>query len=110
MVGIGTASTVLNNRLDMFSRSFSFSRCFHSSCSKLAWYWRPRQSSVPALYKIRKEPWLTPTMILVGIMPVFTFALGTWQLQRLRWKINLIDELEEKLELEPLNLPPKIKF
>ena len=49
-------------------------------------------------------------MILVGIMPVFTFALGTWQLQRLRWKINLIDELEEKLELEPLTLPPKIKF
>jgi len=48
--------------------------------------------------------------MLVGIMPVFTFALGTWQLQRLRWKINLIDELEEKLELEPLNLPPKIKF
>lgn len=49
-------------------------------------------------------------MILVGIMPVFTFALGTWQLQRLRWKINLIDELEERLELEPLPLPPKIKF
>jgi surfeit locus 1 family protein len=49
-------------------------------------------------------------MILVGVMPIFTFALGTWQLQRLRWKINLIDELEEKLELEPLMLPPKVKF
>jgi len=49
-------------------------------------------------------------MILVGIMPIFTFALGTWQLQRLKWKVNLIDELEEKLELPPLSLPSKIKF
>lgn len=49
-------------------------------------------------------------MILVGIMPFFTFGLGTWQLKRLKWKINLIDELEEKLELPPLSLPPNIKF
>lgn len=48
-------------------------------------------------------------MVLVGIMPFFTFALGTWQVQRLKWKVNLIDELEEKLRREPLVLPPKIK-
>ncbi|KAF5352720.1 hypothetical protein D9756_006001 [Leucocoprinus leucothites] len=29
-------------------------------------------------------------------------------LKRLKWKINLIDELEEKLQLEPLSLPSKI--
>ena len=49
-------------------------------------------------------------MALVGIMPFFTFALGTWQVQRLKWKVNLIDELEEKLRREPLMLPPKIKY
>lgn len=49
-------------------------------------------------------------MMLIGVMPVFTFALGTWQLKRLKWKINLIDELEEKLQLQPLSLPPHIKF
>ncbi|KAG5654690.1 hypothetical protein H0H81_007446 [Sphagnurus paluster] len=43
-------------------------------------------------------------------MPFFTFALGTWQLQRLKWKVNLIDELEEKLQLQPLSLPPKINL
>ena len=48
-------------------------------------------------------------MVLVGIMPFFTFALGTWQVQRLKWKVDLIDELEEKLRREPLLLPPKIK-
>lgn len=49
-------------------------------------------------------------MVVVGIIPFFTFALGTWQLKRLKWKINLIDELEEKLQLPPLTLPSKIKY
>lgn len=49
-------------------------------------------------------------MLLIGFMPFFTFALGTWQLQRLQWKVALIDELEEKLQLQPLSLPPKIKY
>ncbi|KAF9502419.1 mitochondrial protein required for respiration [Pleurotus eryngii] len=44
------------------------------------------------------------------IMPFFTFALGTWQMQRLKWKINLIDELEEKLQLAPLTLPKRINL
>jgi surfeit locus 1 family protein len=42
-------------------------------------------------------------------MPIFTFALGTWQLQRLQWKVNLIDELQEKLEREPISLPRHVK-
>jgi len=40
-------------------------------------------------------------------MPIFTFALGTWQL---KWKVNLIDELQEKLEREPINLPRQVKY
>ena len=48
-------------------------------------------------------------MVLVGVMPFFTFALGTWQVQRLKWKVNLIDELEEKMRREALILPSKIK-
>lgn len=43
-------------------------------------------------------------------MPIFTFALGTWQLQRLQWKVNLIDELREKLEREPIILPRQVKY
>jgi len=67
------------------------------------------KSDVPSVYKPRKESWITPTMMLVGTIPFLTFALGTWQLQRLKWKINLIDELEEKLQLRPVPLPPKVK-
>ncbi|KZP25442.1 SURF1-domain-containing protein [Athelia psychrophila] len=46
----------------------------------------------------------------MGFMPIFTFALGTWQLKRLQWKVNLIDELREKLEREPINLPHHVNL
>lgn len=85
-------------------------RRLHSSARLKFWFLDPSKKSVPTIYKARQEPWLTPTMVLLGIMPIFTFALGTWQLKRLKWKINLIDELEEKLHSQPLRLPPSIKF
>lgn len=49
-------------------------------------------------------------MVLVGLIPIFTFGLGTWQVQRLKWKVALIDELEEKLQREPMPLPPYVKY
>ncbi|KAJ6520029.1 mitochondrial protein required for respiration [Mycena sanguinolenta] len=67
-------------------------------------------SDASSSYNPRRERWITPTMVLLGIVPFFTFALGTWQLQRLQWKVNLIDELEEKLQLQPLSLPKRINL
>ncbi|TBU63797.1 mitochondrial protein required for respiration [Dichomitus squalens] len=61
-------------------------------------------------YRAKREPWITPTMVLVGIIPIFTFALGTWQVQRLKWKVALIDELEEKLQREPMPLPSYVNL
>lgn len=85
------------SRLSRYYLAISQTRSFYS------------KSDVPSIYKPRKESWITPTMILVGTIPFLTFALGTWQLKRLKWKVNLIDELEEKLQLRPLPLPPKVK-
>ncbi len=82
-------------------------QCFKQTKRNL--WWR-QKSEVPVIYKPRKESWITPTMVIVGIIPFFTFALGTWQLKRLKWKINLIDELEEKLQLHPMTLPRQIKY
>ncbi|KIM70188.1 hypothetical protein SCLCIDRAFT_1160851 [Scleroderma citrinum Foug A] len=59
-------------------------------------------------YTARKDSWYSPTILLLGFIPIFTFALGTWQLQRLQWKISLIDELEEKLERDPIRLPRRV--
>ncbi|KAI0094320.1 mitochondrial protein required for respiration [Irpex rosettiformis] len=66
-------------------------------------------AATPA-YRAKKDSLLSPTMILLGIVPIFTFALGTWQVARLKWKINLIDELQEKLSRDPMPLPRKLNL
>lgn len=60
-------------------------------------------------YGAKRHSMLGPTMLLVGVIPFFTFALGTWQVQRLQWKVNLIDEVREKMEREPIGLPKRVK-
>ena len=67
-------------------------------------------STLKSGFKARRDSWLNPTIFVLGFIPIFTFALGTWQLQRLQWKINLIDELKEKLEREPITLPRLVKW
>jgi surfeit locus 1 family protein len=42
--------------------------------------------------------------------PIVTFGLGTWQIKRLQWKVNLIEELDEKLSKPSMRLPAKIEY
>ncbi|KAN0060577.1 surf-like protein [Thecaphora frezii] len=56
-------------------------------------------------------PWYrSPTTLVLGFIPVFTFGLGYWQIKRLKWKVSLIEELEDKLRKEPLTLPKNINL
>ncbi|KAK4699807.1 surfeit locus 1 family protein, partial [Phenoliferia sp. Uapishka_3] len=41
-------------------------------------------------------------------MPIFTGYLGTWQIQRMNWKLNMIDQLDNKLNQDPVGLPARI--
>ncbi|KAF8329119.1 SURF1 family-domain-containing protein [Cantharellus anzutake] len=43
-------------------------------------------------------------------MPIVCFGLGTWQVNRLKWKVSLIDDLEDKLSREPMVLPRNINL
>lgn len=43
-----------------------------------------------------------------ALIPIISFALGTWQIQRLDWKTNLITKFEERLLKPPLPLPPQV--
>ncbi|KAK2594671.1 surf-like protein [Conoideocrella luteorostrata] len=47
-------------------------------------------------------------IILLALIPITAFALGTWQVQRLGWKTDLIAKFEDRLVREPLPLPPTI--
>lgn len=60
-------------------------------------------------YSAKRHSFLNPTLVALGLIPVLTFALGTWQVQRLKWKVDLIDQLSEKLQREPIPLPSKVK-
>jgi surfeit locus 1 family protein len=51
----------------------------------------------------------TPTIFIIGFIPIFTFALGTWQVQRRAWKLNLIEQLNDQLHRDPLWLPNFVK-
>ncbi|PWY79433.1 COX1 assembly protein Shy1 [Aspergillus sclerotioniger CBS 115572] len=49
-----------------------------------------------------------PGLIILALIPIISFALGTWQIQRLEWKTDLIAKYEDRLVKPPLPLPPKI--
>ncbi|PCH34001.1 mitochondrial protein [Wolfiporia cocos MD-104 SS10] len=83
---------------------------FNVSCARARAESTAAGGSVPQAYKPKRTPWITPIMVLVGTIPIFTFALGTWQVDRLKWKVALIDELEEKLQREPLLLPNRVNL
>ena len=61
-------------------------------------------------YRAKQSRAITPTVIALGVIPIVTFALGTWQVKRLGWKVALIEELEEKLRWPPLPLPEEVKY
>lgn len=50
-----------------------------------------------------------PVTIGLALCPIITFGLGTWQVQRLRWKVELIENLEDRMSLEAIPLPRKVK-
>ncbi|KAK1768781.1 surf-like protein [Phialemonium atrogriseum] len=49
-----------------------------------------------------------PGLIILAIIPLTAFVLGSWQVQRLKWKTDLIAKCEDRLSRPPLPLPPQI--
>jgi hypothetical protein len=52
---------------------------------------------------------LTPTTVILCCVPLLTGYLGVWQLQRLKWKLGLIEDVDRNLSKEPLILPNEVK-
>ncbi|XP_036185101.1 surfeit locus protein 1 isoform X2 [Myotis myotis] len=68
--------------------------------------WRPsrcRSSAAEApATKAEDDSFLQWFLLLI---PVTAFGLGTWQVQRRKWKLKLISELESRIMAEPVPLP-----
>lgn len=73
----------------------------------------PSATSAPTsdpYYRKQPKSWYkSPALIVLACVPLLTGFLGYWQIQRLKWKLNLIEELEDKLRREPMRLPSNIK-
>ncbi|XP_048414575.1 surfeit locus protein 1 isoform X3 [Stegostoma tigrinum] len=53
------------------------------------------------------DSFLKWTLLLI---PVTTFSLGTWQVQRRKWKLQLIKDLQARTRSEPLPLPLGVRI
>ncbi|EJT99997.1 hypothetical protein DACRYDRAFT_55300 [Dacryopinax primogenitus] len=90
------------------------SRSSQSSSSSLTTTLSQSNSYIPPPPPPPRKPTFTarlrssPAAMLLGIIPLLTLGLGFWQVYRLRWKLALIDELEDKLGREALWLPGRI--
>ncbi|KAI1872291.1 uncharacterized protein JN550_004010 [Neoarthrinium moseri] len=47
-------------------------------------------------------------LAFLAVIPLTALALGTWQVQRLGWKTELIARFEDRLVRTPLPLPPRV--
>ncbi|XP_032274230.1 surfeit locus protein 1 isoform X2 [Phoca vitulina] len=68
--------------------------------------WRPSRcgssaAEAPAT-KVQDDSFFQWFLLLI---PVTAFGLGTWQVQRRKWKLKLIAELESRVAAEPIPLP-----
>ncbi|KAH7636430.1 surfeit 1-like protein [Dermatophagoides farinae] len=50
----------------------------------------------------------SPVGYLFALLPVATFCLGTWQIYRLRWKLDLIAKLESIINNDPVDFPDQL--
>ncbi|KAF4548605.1 SURF1-like protein [Elsinoe fawcettii] len=53
----------------------------------------------------KKHTW---GLAVLAFIPITAFVLGSWQVQRLGWKTELLARFEDRLVRDPLPLPPSI--
>ncbi|KAF3930278.1 hypothetical protein ABW20_dc0108243 [Dactylellina cionopaga] len=47
-------------------------------------------------------------LVILALIPLTAFALGTWQIFRLEWKTALVARCEDRISRDPLPLPPTL--
>lgn len=67
-------------------------------------YSQTTNHSAFTLTKRNKKDRIDAGALFLLIIPISTFALGCWQVQRRKWKINLIETLKTRTQAEPISL------
>ena len=90
-------------------------RAFRSACSTARQSRLPPQrysrdfSKSQTFSRLHVQSRLSPVVVVIGLIPIVTFTLGTWQVRRRRWKLDLIEQLNDQADREPLELPEFVK-
>jgi surfeit locus 1 family protein len=54
----------------------------------------------------RPRPWVRTVLAIIGLLLIVLFAgLGTWQVQRLQWKLALIERVNTRVSAPPVAAP-----
>ncbi|XP_076245707.1 surfeit locus protein 1 [Calliopsis andreniformis] len=110
----GTVFTRLTNQYSikwLSNKNFLRSYCKGTNAVKSE---KPRLAK-PNLYRpqIKKKNFSDEKIGIYGYsllsIPIITFLLGTWQIQRRKWKLNLIQNLFTRTTYEPIELPADMK-
>ncbi|KAI8883597.1 SURF1-domain-containing protein [Backusella circina FSU 941] len=97
---------VANGRLFLRSTFCNNNKCIVNTTKRLL-STETEQPIVKEVYRAKQRKFGIGTLLLCTI-PFVTFGLGTWQVQRLRWKVKYIETLEDRMDREAIPLPKRI--
>ncbi|XP_036385299.1 surfeit locus protein 1 [Megalops cyprinoides] len=101
---INFLKTVRSNACIALPKRTLFAQFHHRRLQGNVRYVLPsRQSSTATAGAEKGEDSFLKWLLL--LIPVTTFGLGTWQVKRRQWKLQLIEDLKSLTTAEPINLP-----
>ncbi|XP_046818121.1 surfeit locus protein 1 isoform X1 [Vespa crabro] len=79
-------------------------------CNNIKIYLIRSKTTNPTLYEVRRNAKRSINIYgyFLLVVPISTFFLGTWQLQRRQWKLKLIEDLQTRINAEPIDLVENI--
>ncbi|KAJ2551290.1 surf-like protein, partial [Coemansia sp. RSA 1933] len=100
--GIGAAGLLrLSFRQHHRPRAHAFSKTRRAYSQRLG----ADDSVSDAEWKSRLYSWKSVVMCTI---PLIAFGLGTWQAQRLKWKLALLEEVNDRMHRRPIALPLRV--
>ncbi|XP_076661274.1 surfeit locus protein 1 [Halictus rubicundus] len=102
---INLVQFVNKNRSSQLCDAVNIQKRFKTHLSKPNLYVGPKKPT--KFYEFAQT--IGPYGFFLLSIPIGTFLLGTWQVQRRKWKLNLLQNLNDRIYHEPLELPAELE-